>query len=199
MPRAHIEVAIADAQQNITYCSKQSVIYQFGVPPEPGKRKDLDVVRDIIKQGGGMRDVVQSASSYQSVKMGEQLLKYMETKRRFKPHVMWFYGGTGTGKSRMAYELFPEAYTAMSTAKWWDGYDAHQDVIIDDMRKDFCKFHELLRLLDRYPVQLETKGGTRQFLAKNIVITSCYSPKELFDTREDIQQLLRRIDEIREF
>ena len=67
------------------------------------------------------------------------------------------------------------------------------------MRKDFCKFHELLRYLDRYPVQLETKGGTRQLLARNIVITSCYPPEQLFDTREDIQQLIRRIDFIHQF
>ena len=87
----------------------------------------------------------------------------------------------------------------MSTARWWDGYDAHENVIIDDMRKDFCKFHELLRYLHEHPFHVETKGGTRQFLARNIVITSCYSPDQLFETREDINQLLRRIDEIRKF
>jgi len=86
-----------------------------------------------------------------------------------------------------------------TTNKWWEGYDAHENVIIDDMRGDFCKFHELLRMLDRYAYRIETKGGSRQFRAKTIIITSCYSPTEMFDTREDIQQLLRRIDEIKVF
>ena len=35
--------------------------------------------------------------------------------------------------------------------KWWEGYDGHEVVLLDDIRKDFCKFHELLTLLDIYP------------------------------------------------
>ena len=87
----------------------------------------------------------------------------------------------------------------MDTGKWWEGYDAQEYVIIDDMRGDFLKFHQLLKLLDRYPYRVETKGSTRQFLATHIFITSSYHPEEMFSTREDIQQLLRRIDEIKMF
>jgi len=117
-----------------------------------------------------------------------------------KPYVEWYYGSTGTGKSKKAYEILgDECYTCLSTGKWFDGYDAHENVLIDDMRKDFMKFHELLRLLDRYAMRVECKGGTRQFVAKHIIITSCYHPKEMFETREDIQQLLRRIDIIENF
>ena len=199
IPTAHIEQAKGNAKQNTEYCSKQKVLFVDGEMPVSGKRTDLEEVRELIKEGKGMKDIVEVATSYQSVKMAEVILKYHERKRDWKPMVYWFHGATGTGKSKTAYEMFPEAYTAMSTARWWDGYDAHADVIIDDMRKDFCKFHELLRYLDRFPVQIETKGGTRQFLARNIVITSCYCPQQLFDTREDVQQLIRRIDEIRHF
>jgi len=55
--------------------------------------------------------------------------------------------------------------------------------------------------LDRYPFQVECKGGSRQFLAKNIYITSCYSPEQMFEGRvdEDLRQLTRRIDIIEEF
>ena len=84
----------------------------------------------------------------------------------------------------------------MSTGKWFEGYDGHKKVLIDDMRKDFMKFHELLRLLDRYPMRVEQKGTSRQFVANHIIITSAYNPAMLFETREDIHQLLRRIDNI---
>jgi len=170
--------------------------------PVQGKRTDIENVKDIIKESGKMRDVVLHATSYQSVRHAEVILKYHEVQRDWKPNVMWFHGKTGTGKSRKAYELLEregDVYTCMSTAKWFEGYDAHENVLMDDMRKDFCKFHELLRLLDRYPVRIEAKGGSRQFLARQIIITSCYSPSEMFDTREDLHQLLRRIDVIREF
>jgi len=87
----------------------------------------------------------------------------------------------------------------MDTGEWWEGYDAHEEVIIDDMRKDFLKFHHLLKLFDRYPYRVQFKGGSRQFLAKTIIVTTCYSPEEMFNNREDIQQLLRRINTIKQF
>lgn len=176
-------------------------VYERGKRPVGrGKRTDLDKVREVLKSGGKMRDVVQVTTSYQSVRMAEVILKYHEVGRDWKPKVMWFWGATGTGKTKKAAEILgADYYTCLSTGKWFEGYDAHENVLIDDMRKDFMKFHELLRLLDRYPMRVECKGGSRQFLAKQIIITSCFHPREMFDTREDINQLLRRIDEIEMF
>ena len=46
---------------------------------------------------------------------------------------------------------------------------------------------------------VECKGGSRQFLGKHIIITSSYSPEDVYDTTEDINQLMRRIDKIKIF
>lgn len=193
----HIEKKKASDFLASAYCKKDGDYFEKGEIPNQGKRSDLDNVREILKTTNKMRMVVEVAQSYQSVKMAEQILKYHETPRTWKPEVFWFYGSTGTGKSKLAYEMLGEdCYTCLSTGRWFDGYDAHEHVLIDDMRKDFMKFHELLRLLDRYAMRVETKGGTRQFLARKIIITSCYRPEDMFSTREDIKQLLRRIDKI---
>jgi hypothetical protein len=72
-------------------------------------------------------------------------------------------------------------------------------VIIDDFRPSQFSFQELLRLLDRYPHQVEYKGGTRQFLAKTIIITTPLSIEETFSINENINQLQRRISETKEF
>jgi predicted ATPase len=198
-PTAHIEITKGTPQQAADYCKKDGQFQENGQLPQSGKRTDLDEVRQLIKDGKGMKEIVNITSSYQSVKMAEQILKYNEPTRKWKPKVLWFHGSTGTGKTKQAYEdLGEDCYTCLSTGRWFDGYDAHENVLIDDMRKDFLKFHELLRLLDRYAMRIETKGGTRQFLAKNIIITSAYHPSILYETREDIQQLIRRIDEISE-
>lgn len=111
------------------------------------------------------------------------------------------YIQTGSGKSREAYQQYPHGYYKMPTSKWWDGYDRHEVVIIDDYRRDLCSFGELLRLFDRYPLLVETKGGTVNFVAKTIVITTPKAPKETWDGRsdEDIKQLLRRIESVRYF
>jgi hypothetical protein len=198
-PRAHILAAKGTAEQNKVYCSKEHVLYEMGEPPRQGQRTDIEEVRAIVNEGGRMRDIIPIAKSVQSVRMAEIHLSYFEKKRDWKPTVRWFWGATGTGKSHTAHQMMEDPYIAMTSSKWWQGYDAHENVIIDDMRRDFCKFHELLRLLDRYAFQIECKGGARQFLAKHIIITSCFSPYTLYETREDVQQLIRRIDEIRQF
>lgn len=74
-------------------------------------------------------------------------------------------------------------------------------MIIDDYRTDFCKFHTLLNLLDRYPFQVEVKGGTLQFRPKRIFITCPKRPEDIWASRteEDLAQLLRRITEVKCF
>lgn len=197
---AHIEATKGTPNQAAEYCKKENEYYEYGELPKQGNRSDLESVKDVLKETGRMRDVVNVATSYQSVRMAECILKYHENGRKEKPYVRWFWGPTGTGKSKSAYEILgDDCYTCLSTGKWFEGYDGHPFVLIDDMRKDFLKFHELLRLLDRYAMRVECKGGSRQFRATQIIITSCHPPHQLFDTREDINQLIRRIDEIKEF
>lgn len=198
-PRAHLKVARGTDQDNKKYCSKEEVLIEKGECSAQGRRNDLKGISEMIQENPSMDYVIDNVSSLQAIRTAEKLMVYREPRRSWKTEVYWFHGPTGTGKSRKAYELHPEAYTAMDTGQWWEGYDGDEVVIIDDMRKDFLKFHQLLKLFDRYPYRVECKGGSRQFLAKTIVVTSCYSPEEMFDTREDIQQLLRRITKIKSF
>lgn len=201
IPRAHIEISKGSAEQNRKYCSKEKILFEDGEIPSQGQRNDLSNIREIIKDTGKMRDVVDVATSYQSVRMAEVILKYHEPKRNWKPTVKWYYGRTGTGKSYTAYSELDDPYVCGDTNQWWEGYDAHENVIIDDFRKDFIKFHLLLKLLDRYAFNVYCKGGNRQLLAKTIIITTPKHPRDTYDNHqdEDIQQLLRRIDVIREF
>lgn len=198
IPKAHLEVAKGNAESNRKYCTKDGKFEEFGDVPKQGKRSDINEVKELVKAGKSMAEICEVASSYQSIKVAQELKKYWEPQRNFKTYVYWFYGPTGTGKSRLAQEMFPDAYWCMDTHKWWEGYDAHETVVINDMRADFCKFHVLLNILDRYPMRVECKGGTRQLLAKTIVITTCKSPEEMYANRteEDMGQLLRRIDNV---
>lgn len=204
--RANLRVAKGTADDNEKYCSKEKLLFIYGTKPKQGKRTDIENIREILENSPGnpLRECIENATSLQSIKVAEKYLTYFEKPRNTKPYVLWFHGSTGTGKSKEAFEYMENKYgdnfyVANETNRWWDGYDAHPGVIIDDMRKDFTKFHTLLRLLDRYAHRIEIKGGYRQFKAETIIITSCYSPEEMYNTREDVQQLLRRIDDVREF
>lgn len=150
-----------------------------------------------------MYEVCDIVTSYQSLKFAEYYLKYKERPRTIKPIVKWYFGKSGRGKSYAAsQELGLEGvdyYRCMPTGRWFEGYDGHKKILVDDMRKDFMPFHTLLQFIDRYGFRVETKGASRQLQAEIIIITSCFSPEELYNTREDIEQLTSRIDEVKEF
>lgn len=186
-------------EEAIKYCKKDGDWIEYGTPKkiQQGKRNDIDEVRTAAANQG-MREVA-LWGSYQEIRVAEKYLQYCEPKRTWKPTVEWIYGKTGTGKSKYAHETLPDAYTKSDNSKWWDGYDGHENVILDDYRGDWMKLSELLTLLDRYERRIEYKGGSRQFLAKRIIITSCKSPQDCYNVAdENIDQLLRRIDVIRE-
>lgn len=199
LSRAHLEISKGNAEHNKAYCSKEKTLFEDGKPKRQGKRNDIQRVRDDLSDGANMRSIVSTATSLQSIRIAEIYLTYNEPKRNWKPIVKWYWGPTGTGKTFTAYKELEDVYTAGDTAKWWQGYDGHENVIIDDFRSSFIRFNELLKLLDAYPYLVEVKGGSRQFLARNIIITSPFPPTEVYNTSEEVEQLIRRIDEIREF
>lgn len=203
LPKCYLYPAKGNPQQNQKYCSKTGNFIEIGECPQQGKRTDVELVRTIIKQGGGMRGVVREASNLQQIKIAEMVLKYEEPCRNTKPLVLWYWGLTATGKSETAHKDFEgqDFYRKTATSgKWWEGYDAHENVIIDDLDIKTFDYKVLLDLTDRYGTRIECKGATRQFLAKKIIITSSWSPREIFGG-EDQQggELLRRIDKIVEF
>lgn len=194
--RIHLESANGTAEQNRKYCTKEGEYVERGERPQQGRRSDIAFVREIIKSGGNIRKLLEEdCVNYQTIKIAEKYLTYCESSRNYKPEVYWIYGSTGTGKSHLAYEMAGEdVYTCNKDNKWWDGYDGHECVVIDDMRGDFAKFHEILRLLDKYQYRAEVKGGFRQLLAKRIIITTTKHPRVMFKkSEEDIDQLVRRI------
>lgn len=198
----HCEGMKGSEEANEAYCTKvesgTGKQFVYGELKGQGSRNDLVLSRSIVRESGKMRDVVDKAPNFQGIQIARNWLTYHESARNWKPEVWWIWGGTGTGKTKMAWELcgVDDTWISGKSLRWWDGYDAHENVIIDDFRGDFCTFHELLRILDRYPYMIEYKGGSRQLLAKKIVITCPLEPRYAYKSVEDVGQLLRRIDKI---
>ncbi len=198
MKPMHVESMRGSISQNVVYCSKDGLLIEHGNRPCQGKRFDILELKKCKK----MSDVALMARSNNDIKIMENFMKYHEDKRNWKPEVFWFWGAPGCGKTRQAIQDAGKDYwISGGNGKWFDGYDAHENVIFDDVRVDFMKFNIWLRLLDRYPYTVEVKGGCRQFLAKKIWITSCQSPEQMFcsNINDDIAQLTRRINQTKLF
>ena len=205
-PRANIQVAKGNAEHQRVYLGKQcgrENIEETGTPKHQGKRTDITRVRNILEEGGNMREIIPSVGSVQSVRMAEIWLKYFEQPRDWLPDVYWIHGSSGRGKTQLAYKMGYEfcpherPFKLMSNRRWWEGYDAHEVIIIDELREDCYRVSELLQLLDRYEYKVENKGGSRQLLAKHIIITSPKSPENLFFGHgESIYQFVRRCKKI---
>lgn len=217
-PRFHLEPARGSLESNVEYCSKSEsrdtdAGFGFiehgerstceGTGSGSGTRTDLAVIAKRLRDGESESSIAEDhPASYIMYTRGIRSLAQQYVHRRsFKSIVYWYWGPTGTGKTRAAAEEAPDAYWKSSAHQWWDGFDGTSDVIIDDYRASFCQFNELLRLLDRYPYQVQYKGGCMQFCARKIFITAPKDPRSCWDSRteEDIAQLERRIDHVKYF
>jgi len=110
-------------------------------------------------------------------------------------NVTVFWGPTGVGKSRRAWDLAGiNAYPKDPRTKFWDGYRNQECVVMDEFRGDIDIAH-LLRWFDRYPCIVEVKGSSVVLQAKTFYITSNLCPENWFPNLdiETKQALLRRL------
>lgn len=203
--RAHIEPRRGTEEQAIKYCEKDGAFTEIGTRAEPGKRTDLIAVSDAIRKGSNMQCIAEEFPT-EYIKYNKGINAYrnaiFSTPRDSKPIVFWLWGDTGSGKSRACVEFCKElnysSYWKDNTSKWWDGYDNQDVVIIDDIRTKTFEFHYLLRLIDRYPLLVEFKGGMININTKIFIFTCPLKPEDIYMIEEDKSQLLRRIDYIYE-
>lgn len=114
------------------------------------------------------------------------------------PTIQIYWGLSGTGKTRKAVSENPSAYILTkpngNNTIWFDGYDGQDTVILDEFY-GWIQYDLLLRMLDRYPLRVQTKGGTVEFAATKFVITSNKPWREWYPNITCHAALERRITE----
>lgn len=202
--RIHCEQSLGNASQNIEYCSKEDsdpFIFGGSAGGSQGKRSDLDKAADIIKSGGSLKDVADiNAGLVIRYHRGFNALGSLySAKRTYPTNVVWRWGKTGTWKSRHTHE---EAARVCGDSveivydkklKWFCGVTTHtKGVIFDDFDGTAC-LPVLLNLMDRYQCKVETKGGSTQFCARWIWITSQCSPCSYYSGDVQFMAFIRRL------
>lgn len=198
-PRAHWEQAIAADAAN--YCGKGENIHLRDNRTQ-GQRTDLTAVTSCLRQHGLSRVIEEFPEAYIKYSSGLHKMAIAVTRPRTEPpHVVYCWGGTGTGKTRYVVERENDLWISSGSLKWFDGYLDQSAVLFDDIRASHCKFEFLLRVLDRYPLRVPVKGGFVEWRPERIYLTAPCPPEELYNTTgtEDMHQLRRRIHEVKHF
>lgn len=206
----HIEETRSRAA-SYAYCTKEETRedgpWEFGVlGDKQGNRADIEALKDSLDEGKGDKDLWEehfgSMLRYHKAVGVYRLLRMSGS--RPQPRVRVYHGPPGTGKSHRAFQEASELgqpYFVMfgQGNTWWDGYDGRSPVIFDDFY-DQIDVNMMKRILDKYPLQVQVKGGVLAFAPTDIWITSNHTPDEWWlETRSvkliDRQAILRRIHE----
>lgn len=213
--RIHLEARRGTQAQAIDYCKKDGDFVEFGTkkagrgnPSGDGEKvrnKALQFL-ELLKKGELAEIACDPECSFTVLKHVKEMAALVEEPREICPdlEVFWYYGPTGTGKTRRAFweakQVSQRIYVKSTNSKWFDGYDGHDCAIFDDLRSSWFEYSYLLKLLDIYPTQVECKGGSRQWKVKRIYVTSPFHPRDMYtgmqerdQTHDSIEQLIRRV------
>ncbi len=200
---AHVERKQGTIDQAISYTKKEEskigTWFEHGSKPlGRGKRSDLDRLSEDIHAGSGLRDIALNSTAafiryHRGIAAAINLLTPAPSREKIKVFVL--FGATGTGKSRWCHEHFPDAYWWPKSANGADyalGYDGRKRVTVLDDFHGGMRFTTLLRVLDRYPLYLNTQGNNAPYCGDLILITTNYPVSEWYTYKDALSGRILR-------
>lgn len=216
-------------EQNQKYVSKtdwegkgnrleKTEVFEWGVPEKcdaSGKgstRKDLEKIRKSILNGDKMLTVANEnfsswCGSFRAIAKYKCMVDQQKSPDFRKVKVEVYFGDAGANKSRRALDAAKKAgkgyYRPVINNQgqvWFSNYNGEGALILDDFYGQI-RFSYMLRLLDGYRMEIETKGGSVYAQWNKIYITSNVHPKKWWRSYENIppksvQGIIRRITNI---
>lgn len=183
---------------------------EIGVFPIQGRRNDIESFRDDIMAGKRKRHLSRDYATvrakypkFEEVLIREELEEtaYQQYENNIKPEIHVLWGPPGTGKTKYVFEkhncrdIFEPDLRKCGT-HWWTAYDG-QDVILLDEFTGQLPIRDFLRLIDRYPYRMETKGGHTWRTATKIYICSNESPSDWYPAEaHQFAKIQRRLDTV---
>lgn len=183
--QAHIEKVRSPTHAR-DYCGKEDTRvkgpFELGQRKRQGQRSDLEKVSELLKRKATDYEIANECTStfikyYKGIR--ETRLVLSQTRKELTK-VIFVYGPPGCGKSTYVNNRFPDAYWKSASNKWFDSYCCQETVVFDDFDGTWFTISTLKQLMDRFPVKVETKGSTVEFLAKTLVITSNFQIKDWY-------------------
>ncbi len=192
----HLEPARSDATTNKMYCKKGGHWDEFGAPgPGRGARTDLEAVKVAIDGGATYKDVAQNYFGA-FVRYHRGLKEFFDvttaSPTRTGLCIRWWWGPTGTGKTRALSAMVSELETRHGwtsywlgnspTGAWWDGYTGQEIVVMDELRGSWMPHGFLLRVFDVKPYRVPIKGSSQPLTSTHMFVTTNLPPHMLYET-----------------
>jgi len=100
------------ASSKLLSIAEKKGLSRMGSPKNQGDRTDLQSIKRALESNSSIKTLLDSDLEINShgLRLAERLLRYTDTPRDYEPQVIWLWGKTGTGKTRTAVSLLPDAY-----------------------------------------------------------------------------------------
>ena len=118
------------------------------------------------------------------------------------PEVYILWGLPGTGKSRSVWDNNEQSEIFVpligNRAMWFDNYHGEKVLLLDDFDPGCCSLKYLLKLTDRYPMQLQVKCGSVWKHWEKVYLTSNENPRDWYpqETADTQAALMRRVTRV---
>lgn len=197
----HVRPCQATKEANRAYTKKEKRWHvEFGEFPTNGGEGSHEVHRSVIAlaREGLLEEIVERYPAIYLNRLRSIRQVHVEGMRPLcNPNITcyWLWGEPGTGKSRMAFSL--ENVYPKNPNKWWDNYQGHKIVVIDewDLQHHILS-HHLKRWADKYPVLGEIKSSSIYPVYDILIVTSNYRIQDCFHDQKCIEAIQRRFYEI---
>lgn len=200
-PGAHWSKARGSWSQNYNYCTKEESrvekFIELGTPTTQGQRVDLDEFRDLVKSGKRKAELLETHIPIfaKYPRLYDTIRETVRPERKERK-VGLFIGPPGTGKTKYAYDNFPDLYAVpVDKSFWFNAYDGQDTVLFDDYVGQY-PLALMLRLLHPYPELVPIKGSYVWWNPSNIILTSNLPVEEWYDYSNrpvHLEALKRRI------
>lgn len=182
LPGAHLEPC-RNLLKSIEYCSKEDTKVGMTVylGTAPAQQVSQLNVMEALQTVDHHTLIQEYPAMWRHYRILSQIYQAQVPSRNFVTSGILLSGPTGCGKSLLASLISPflgNVYYADPAMTWFCGYMGQQCIVVDEFRGIKVSF--LLRLLDRYPMQLAVKGGQVQMAAKTVIFTSNLSFLTIF-------------------
>lgn len=194
----HLEPREGTQQQAIDYVTKEDTrvgepfTLNVGTRHPPDAANAMETLRAAVRQGQNFRQILDNDSMFASaVRLHNGVKAAIRAHNRPPPttdpiDVRIYYGPTGSGKTRSVFDEFGGDNVFMKSCelekgqKWFDYYEGEKVLLFDEMYPGQYPLAWLLRVTDRYKMQLEQKHDGCWKRWHTVIITTNCHPSTLF-------------------